>query len=73
VIFGPRYHKFDEAVSLIDAGGAFSVKSSEELSAIAHKLIDDKVYCQNVATISKQFVEQNRGATLKIAEQIFDK
>ena len=30
VIFGPTYHKFKEAVDLIDLGGAFSVKNEQE-------------------------------------------
>jgi 3-deoxy-D-manno-octulosonic-acid transferase len=71
VIFGPKYQKFDEAVYLTNAGGAFPINSSDELLTIANKLINDKVYYHTVALICKQFVEANKGSTQKIIDSIW--
>ena len=35
VIFGPKYQKFQEAIQLLEAKGAFSVKDYEELKTFA--------------------------------------
>ena len=34
VIFGPKYQKFMEAIQLLEAQGAFSIKNYEELERI---------------------------------------
>ncbi|MCK4570254.1 MAG: 3-deoxy-D-manno-octulosonic acid transferase, partial [Bacteroidales bacterium] len=39
VIFGPNYHKFKEAVDLVDIGGAFTINSGEELQTILSELL----------------------------------
>lgn len=69
ISFGPNIKKFPEAKNLIDAGGAKSVKTEEEfkwyitesLNPINNKLISEK---------SRNFVQQNRGATEKIMNYI---
>lgn len=38
VIFGPKYRKFKEAVSLIQEGGAFTIQNGNELNAILDSL-----------------------------------
>ena len=43
VLFGPKYHKFKEAVDLIACGGAFSISDKEQLGAtdaIIRQLVD---------------------------------
>ncbi len=70
VIFGPRYQKFDEAVSLIAAGGAFSINNNRELLDIAQKLMNDKEEYLKVSTACSVFVKQNIGATDKIMHHI---
>jgi 3-deoxy-D-manno-octulosonic-acid transferase len=70
VIFGPKYRKFDEAVSLIAAGGAFSVNSGQELEDLAHQLMTNADEYRRVSESCSRFVEQNLGATDKILSHI---
>jgi 3-deoxy-D-manno-octulosonic-acid transferase len=74
VIFGPKYHKFREAVNLVKAGGAFSISSEAELMHIVLKLSHEPEYLQQTADIAKKFVQSNIGATniiLKETEKYF--
>jgi len=70
VIFGPNYHKFKEAKDLIKLGGAFTVKNFEELNKIFTKLINEKEFLEKAALASKQYIEENKGATVKIMNEI---
>jgi 3-deoxy-D-manno-octulosonic-acid transferase len=65
VIFGPKYHKFEEARQLIAAGGAFSVETSSELKDVLLKLQDKNRY-QQASTAVTAWLRANEGATLKI-------
>jgi len=73
VIFGPKYQKFDEAVSLIAAGGAFSVNNSEELDEITERLMTNTDEYQKVSEACSSFVKQNIGATDKILAHILSR
>jgi 3-deoxy-D-manno-octulosonic-acid transferase len=42
VIFGPNYQKFNEAVDLISAGAAFTIKNQEELGKCMEILQTDQ-------------------------------
>ena len=44
VIFGPKYQKFMEAVQLLEAKGAYSIKNYEELEALLDRLFSDKAF-----------------------------
>jgi 3-deoxy-D-manno-octulosonic-acid transferase len=70
VIFGPNYHKFQEAIDLIKLGGAFPVHNYKDLESIIVKLIDDKAYQEKCSGICRNFVIQNAGATAVIMEKI---
>lgn len=70
VVFGPKYHKFDEAISLIEAGGAFSVHDKTEFIAIASLLMNNKVKYSEASKACKTYVEKNTGATQKICNKI---
>ncbi len=65
VIFGPKYHKFAEAVQLLETGGAFCVKNSEDLGKIMSLLSDENGY-QKAQFAARNYVEENVGATDKI-------
>jgi 3-deoxy-D-manno-octulosonic-acid transferase len=69
VIFGPRYEKFEEARHLIDAAGAFSVKSPEAFREVLRNLVksDNRQAASKAAT---GWLEQNKGATIKILHWI---
>jgi len=65
VIFGPKYHKFKEAVDLVAQGGGFVIHSGEEFEEIFKKLEDEVAY-DNASQVCLAYVERNKGATAKI-------
>ncbi|MFC2100223.1 3-deoxy-D-manno-octulosonic acid transferase [Bacteroidota bacterium] len=66
VIFGPNYQKFEEAKSLIDLEGAFSVKNYSELKSKLNELLNDPNYYHKVSETCRNFILKNRGATERI-------
>jgi 3-deoxy-D-manno-octulosonic-acid transferase len=68
VLFGPNYGKFQEAVNLIKAGGAFPVADYSALKAILDSLITDTDKNTSSSRIARQFVKENLGATNIILE-----
>ena len=70
VFFGPRYHKFKEAVDLIAHGGVFCVTSTGELAATAARLLSDPAEYQRVSGLCRNYVDENRGATEKIMQEL---
>jgi 3-deoxy-D-manno-octulosonic-acid transferase len=74
VIFGPKYHKFREAIDLIKVGGAFSISNEAGLMNIVLKLCNEPDYLKQTAQIAKNFVQSNIGASniiLKETEKYF--
>lgn len=70
VIFGPKYHKFMEAIQLIDAKGAFSIKNGEELNVLLDRLISDEEFLRETGNNAGYYVTSNAGATDKILSKI---
>ena len=66
VVFGPRYHKFREAVELIRQGGAYPVHTFEELKKVFDKMFEDKHTLKFASESTRQFVQSNLGATQAI-------
>ena len=71
VIFGTDYHDFQEAHDLIRLGGAFSIKNSKSFTKIIDKLITNNLIKEK-GGICKKYVEQKKGATEKIINQILN-
>ena len=69
VIFGPGYHKFPEAVTSLDRGGAFSIRTAEELRATWSKLGDPEIR-QRAAAAQHAYRNEQRGAGRRTAELI---
>jgi len=69
VIFGPKYHKFKEAVDLLAQGGGFVVHSGADFEVIFEKLQDETTY-QKASEVCLNYVEQNKGATAKVMSHI---
>lgn len=65
VIFGPKYYRFPEAVELLNAGGACSVRNVDELINDLNFLSspDNKEFLYKTC---KEFVSSRKGATEKI-------
>ena len=70
VLFGPVYHKFNEAMDLISVGGATSINNTEDcIMAIQKLLQDEKVYLSSSES-ARKYVYANRGATEKVMQFI---
>lgn len=69
VIFGPNYQKFNEAVDLISAGAAFTIKNQEELQQCMEILQkDDKRDACGKSALN--YVKTHTGATRAILNYI---
>ena len=63
VIFGPAYHKFAEAVDLIELGGAFPVSSEEVLLFTIRQQLENSELLKTTSGIAESFVHERVGAT----------
>ncbi len=70
VIFGPRYSKFNEASELIALGGAFCIRTSEELNSLILKFNSDPDFLRKSSEASRDYVLKRKGATAKILDAI---
>ena len=70
VIFGPKYQKFMEAVQLLEAKGAYSIKDYNELKTLLDRFRTDEVFLRETGTNAGYYVTSNAGATEKIMHMI---
>lgn len=72
VFFGahPRNKKFVEAIKLTEAGGAFAIRSGEELERIYQRLTGSQEDYERAAEASSQTIRSAGGATEKIMKGI---
>lgn len=66
VIFGPKYHKFQEAKDLISIGAAISIGTKEALSTAIQHFEHDK----EAGNKAKKYVQDKTGSTLQILNHI---
>lgn len=66
VIFGPKYHKFQEAKDLLEIDAAKTISTDEELSAAFDYFKNNK----QAAIVARNYVDQKKGATAIIIEKI---
>ena len=73
VIFGPKYQKFNEAVTLVNEHCGFSIKNKHDFEDIFSKLTDEDFYGEAKSNCEK-VIKENLGASdiivLKISELI---
>ncbi|PVX52318.1 3-deoxy-D-manno-octulosonic-acid transferase [Balneicella halophila] len=62
IIFGEKYHKFNEAVSLVALKGAFSINQLSELEEIGKKLLTDSGFREKSGNVAKAFISSQKGA-----------
>ncbi len=62
VVFGPNYGKFQEAVDLVEAGGAFSITDSGSLKNQFEDLLGKNKKIE-AGKIAREYVIKNQGAT----------
>lgn len=70
VIFGPKHQKFQEAVSLIREGGAFSISNGAELTEILNTLIQTPAIARTAGQKALEYVDSQLGATEVICEEL---
>ena len=68
VFFGPNYHKFAEAVELVEKKAAFCVTDAEGLRRGIETLLADPFLRERTANTARRYVEQNAGATGRVIE-----
>jgi 3-deoxy-D-manno-octulosonic-acid transferase len=69
VLFGPRLKKFPEAYELINWGGGFMVRNSEEVKNILERLLDKKTG-SIAGEKARLFVEESKGSIDKIMKEL---
>jgi len=73
VLFGPAYRKFNEAIDLVNNGGAISINNAGDcIDAMQKLILNDSAYAKSCEK-SKDYVYANRGATEKIMNFIQEK
>ncbi|MCK9451750.1 MAG: 3-deoxy-D-manno-octulosonic acid transferase [Bacteroidales bacterium] len=70
VLIGPNHKQFNEAVDLVNLGGAFSISNAAELKNQLLKLINDEQYHQQAASVCKKYVDDQLGATAKMMDYL---
>ena len=70
VIFGPNYHKFNEAFNLIDLKAGFVVSNAEELTKQVVVFVDNSEALLKASEIAKVYIQQHSGATDEITKAI---
>ena len=63
LLFGPNHQKFQEAVDLVQQGGAFTVRSTAELTAIFTHLYEKTPERERAGAVCRNYVMNNIGAT----------
>jgi 3-deoxy-D-manno-octulosonic-acid transferase len=71
IFFGNKaYHKFQEAVDLVNLGGAYAVKSTDDLGVMLNDLRLNELKKKKTDKISQNYVLQNIGATEKVMYEV---
>ena len=65
VVFGPKYHSFEEAVDLVGLKGAFVINNQKELEDMFYKFINDEEFYKGASKICHDYVAGKIGATEK--------
>jgi len=70
VLFGPVYDKYIEAVGLIEAGGAVSIKDVLDFESVANHLFSNEESRNKIGQFAGNFVHAHKGASAKIIRYI---
>jgi len=69
VVFGPNYHKFREAVEMIERKAAFTINNYEDLKSVMDQLTTDENFLAGCSRLAKSYIESNLGATRLIIDR----
>ncbi len=70
IFFGPNYHRFREAREMSEAGIAFSVQNSAELTLGIVGLLSNQTHLEEVSHKAGEYVRSKTGATGIIIEEL---
>ncbi|MDP4205558.1 MAG: glycosyltransferase N-terminal domain-containing protein [Bacteroidota bacterium] len=71
VIFGPNYTRFKEACDMVALNGAFCINDFNSLKNVFDQFLSDPEELRKAGEKAKNYVNTNRGATLKILSEIY--
>ncbi len=71
LFFGPNYHKFREAVQLEELRAAFPVTTTESFMGYLSRLTSSPEIMGKTRATASDYVQNNRGATMKILQKAF--
>ncbi len=70
VVFGPKYHKFQEAKDLIKENAAFTIQNQEEFNTVLNNLLKNDLERQKYGDSALNYVNKMRGGTQLLLERI---
>jgi 3-deoxy-D-manno-octulosonic-acid transferase len=70
IVIGPNYSHFEEAINLVSIGGCVSITDFKELEMAFSTLIQNTDIRLQKGKICDTFVQNNKGATIRIFEKI---
>jgi 3-deoxy-D-manno-octulosonic-acid transferase len=70
VIFGPKYDKFQEAVDMLEAGGAAVVQDSEELIKAMQRWLGDEALLMSTRALNRGYMMGKAGATSIVMDKV---
>ncbi len=68
VVFGPNYHKFQEARDLVSRKAAFPVSGYEEFKSVADLLLDNDELLKTSGNSAGEYVKSMLGASARIVD-----
>ena len=73
VIFGPKYERFNEAVDLVRLGGAYSIRSQQELLAQIGRWLSEPERRTEAGRVCAAYVARHGGATEQVLDAILER
>lgn len=70
ILFGPNFHKFQEAEDLMNAGGAFVIYANRNLNHKVTDLFFEESKLENIKQIIKEYMEKRKGVTERIMTEL---
>ena len=71
VIFGPDYHKFQEAYDMLRLGAASCINDSADLETQIESFRLNPEKLLTASNIARSYVNKNRGASKEIVKYLF--
>ncbi len=68
VIIGPKYHKFNEAVEMVEKGGLLIVKTKNEFQKVMQHLLNEPDFERKTGESNSLYIEENTGATSTVMQ-----